>query len=173
MKKLLAVALLCVCLLGLTAFQTADRQHFVRARLTGYGENKPISTVATGELTAQISADESTITYTLTYRNIEGGTALFSHIHFGQWWTNGGVIAFLCGGGGKPDCPSPSGTATGTIVASDIIGPADQGIEAGEFAEALRAIRSGATYANVHSTTYPGGEIRGQIKPRLTLLFGR
>ena len=36
-----------------------------------------------------------------------------------------------------------------------------------------RAIRSGATYANVHSTTYPGGEIRGQIKPGLTLLFGR
>jgi hypothetical protein len=27
----------------------------------------------------------------------------------------------------------------------------------------LDAIRAGAAYANVHTSTYPGGEIRGQI----------
>ena len=52
---------------------------------------------------------------------------------------------------------------TGTLEADDVIGPADQGIAAGEFSELVAAIRAGATYANVHSTKYPGGEIRAQL----------
>ena len=72
--------------------------------------------------------------------------------------------AFLCGGGGKPACPATGGTVTGAIRAADGIGPAGQGIAAGEFAELVRAMRAGKTYANVHtSPTYAGGEIRGQI----------
>ena len=38
-----------------------------------------------------------------------------------------------------------------------------QGILAGEFDELVEAIRAGATYANVHSTEFPPGEIRDQI----------
>ena len=45
-----------------------------------------------------------------------------------------------------------------------MIGPAGQGVEAGSFAELVRAIRAGYTYVNVHTTRWPGGEIRGQIK---------
>ena len=172
-RPLLTVALLGMCLFVFTGFQVTGQPETVNAKLSGFLSNNPISTAAKSNFTAQISSDNSMITYTLTYSNIEGVSASASHIHFGQWWANGGVIAYLCGGGGKPDCPSTSGTVTGTIVASDIIGPAEQGIEAGELAEALTAIRSGVTYVNIHSTTFPGGEIRGQIRPRLGLLFGR
>ena len=80
---------------------------------------------------------------------------------------NGGVSAFFCGGGGKPACPTPSGTVTGVIVPADIVGPAAQGINPGEptaFDELVRAIRSGFAYANVHTTRWPGGEIRGQLR---------
>ena len=91
-----------------------------------------------------------------------GGSVLFAHIHFGARGVNGGVIAFLCGGGSKPACP-PSGTVSGTIVAADIVGPNAQGIETGSFDEAVRAIRAGAVYANVHTTRWSGGEIRGQV----------
>ena len=44
--------------------------------------------------------------------------------------------------------------------------PAAQGIAAGEFNELVAAIRAGATYANVHSTKYEGGEIRAQLDSR-------
>jgi hypothetical protein len=44
-----------------------------------------------------------------------------------------------------------------------VIGPAGQGIAAGEFEEILRAMRSGVTYVNDHTDKHPGGEIRGLI----------
>ena len=66
------------------------------------------------------------------------------------------------GGGGKPACPA-NGTVTGTVTAADVIGPG-RGIDPGEFGELIRAMRNGATYANVHSPTYQPGEIRGNIR---------
>jgi hypothetical protein len=141
-----------------------DGDNRFRARLSGYEEVPAISSTGTGTLTLQIQGE--TIAYTLNYSAIEGGAALASHIHFGQRSVNGGVIAFLCGGGGKPACTTPSGSFTGTITAADVIGPSGQGIEAGSFAEVVRALRAGFVYVNVHSTRWPGGEIRGQLSDR-------
>ena len=38
-----------------------------------------------------------------------------------------------------------------------------QGLEDGEVDELIRAIRAGATYVNLHTGGFPGGEIRAQI----------
>jgi hypothetical protein len=147
---------------GSFALAKNDRGGKARATLTGYEETPSVSTVAKGRFRAEIDGDS--IDYRLSYTGIEGGTALFAHIHFGQRHTAGGVSAFLCGGGDKPACPTPGGTVEGTIDAADVIGPAGQGILAGQLNELVRAIRAGATYVNVHSTTFPAGEIRGQVK---------
>jgi hypothetical protein len=32
--------------------------------------------------------------------------------------------------------------------------------------EVLRAMRAGTSYANIHTTRWPGGEIRGQINAK-------
>ena len=45
-----------------------------------------------------------------------------------------------------------------------MIGPTGQGIDPGQYGELLRAIRAGATYANVHSSKYRGGEVRAQLE---------
>jgi hypothetical protein len=139
--------------------------------LTGYQETTgpgPISTTGTGSFEARLDGD--VITFRLTYSNLDnltpGGVVTQAHIHFGQRSVAGGVIAFLCGGGGKPACPASPATVTGTIAPADVIGPAGQGVEAGSFDEAVRAIRAGAVYANVHTTRWPGGEIRGQVNER-------
>ena len=60
-------------------------------------------------------------------------------------------------------CPT-SGTVTGDVDASDVVGPAGQGIEAGAFGELIKAMRAGHAYVNVHSVKFPGGEIRAQIR---------
>jgi hypothetical protein len=133
------------------------------ANLTGYEEVPSISTAGNGRFTAQVDRGGTQIRYTLTYRDLEGGATSAAHIHFAQRGVNGDVSAFLCGGGTKPPCP-PSGSVSGVIVASDVIGPANKGIAPGEIDELIRAMRAGATYVNVHTTpTYPTGEIRGQI----------
>jgi len=168
---LLAIAVLAAGLLVASLAGAAGGKKNLKADdLTGYQENPDVSTAATGSFTATIDDDAQTITYELSYSGIEGGTVSASHIHFGKRAVNGGVSAFLCSGGDKPACPATAGTVTGVIDAADVIGPAGQGIGAGEFDELVAAMRAGHTYVNVHSTgadpAWPGGEIRAQINDR-------
>ena len=173
MRKLLFAAVAGASLLAalmagsLAVAKSGNGSSNARAHLNGYNEVPgSISTVARGEFRAKINKQANTIDYRLTYSGIEGGTATQAHIHFGQRHTApaGNVSAFLCGGGGEAPCPPTAGTVTGTITAAEVVGPAGQGIAPGQMDELIRAMRAGATYANVHSTTYGGGEIRGQIK---------
>ena len=135
-----------------------------KADLIGHEEVPAVSSTGSGELRMKIYEDSQVIEYEISYANLEGTTTTASHIHLGQKSVNGGVIAFFCGGGGKPACTPTSGTFSGTIVPADVVGPAAQGIAAGEWDEVVRAIRAGMVYANVHTNKHPGGEIRGQIK---------
>jgi hypothetical protein len=132
-----------------------------------------VITDATGTFTATIN-DDATLTYTLTYKNLSTPVTQ-SHIHIGATKINGGVSIFLCtnlgnGPAGTPACPNDatnSGTVSRTVSAADVVGgAANQGVPAGDFKDVLRAIASHVTYANVHTTAHPGGEIRGQIRQR-------
>lgn len=133
-----------------------------RARLTGFQEVPAVSSPGRGTFRAQLNRAESMLDFELTYLGLEGATA--AHIHLGQPDVAGGVIVFLCGGGGRPSCPPSAGTVTGVLVAADVIGPASQGIAAGEFDELVTALRGGVTYVNVHTGVFPGGVIRGDIR---------
>ena len=164
MKRLFPVVL-AVVLVGLSAVAPrADRGDIIlTARLLGGHEVPPVNSAATGSFRAAIHTD-GTIDFTLTYANLST-TPLFSHIHFGQFNVAGGVMIFLCGGGGQPACPTTtSGTVTGTITAANVTGPTAQGVNPGDLASALRiVVEQGEGYANLHSTKFPAGEIRGQV----------
>jgi len=134
----------------------------LRANLNGPTEIPFNNSRGTGKFTATMT--DTAITFTLTYENLSGNP-LFSHIHIGQKFANGGVSIFLCGGGGKPPCPAAtSGTVTGTLVAADVLGPTNQNFQPGDLASVVRAIQLGQAYANIHTPNSPAGEIRGQIK---------
>ena len=139
-----------------------NRNRF-KARLHGFNEVPAVSSTGSGEFTARIHRDALAVDWKLRYEGLEGTVTTASHIHFGQKDVNGGVAVFFCGGGGRPACTNPSGTFSGTLTAADVIGPAGQGIAAGEVSELIAAIRAGRTYANVHTNKHPGGEIRGQV----------
>jgi CHRD domain len=164
MKRLLmTVPLALLALWALSGSTLADdSSNTTRARLSGFQEVPPKLTDGHGTLTLRLHA--TSIDYTLTYSDLTSSPALFAHIHFAQRGVNGAVVAFLCGGGGKPACPDSGGTVTGTITAADVLGVADQNVAAGDFPGLLRIVRSGDAYANVHTVKFPAGEIRGQIR---------
>lgn len=149
--------------LALTVAAPAALAETIHARLDGTQEVPSTMSEGEGEFRAFVNDREGTIDYELTYGGLDGD-ATASHIHVGQPGANGGVSAFLCGGGGKPACPPAGGTVSGRITAADVVGPVAQRVPAGDFERLVRAIRERVTYVNVHTTLVPGGEIRGAIK---------
>jgi hypothetical protein len=141
-----------------------NQRNTFHARLIGYNEVPAVSTAASGQFRARIDPGDQEISYRLQYSGLEA-PVLFAHIHLGQKDVNGGVSAFLCGGGGTDPCPQ-EGEVEGVIEPADVVGPEGQGIAPGEFDELVRAMRAGVTYANVHSEMFPGGEIRGRLGRR-------
>jgi hypothetical protein len=143
--------------------------------LTGYEEVPAISTEGNGEFRARIDRRDEKIFYRLSYEDLEGDV-LQAHIHFAQRAVNGAIVAFLCSNlpnppANTPACPPSPGTVEDVIEPEDVrdtttVTPptGGQGIEAGAFDELVAAMRAGVTYANVHSSKWPGGEIRGQLE---------
>jgi hypothetical protein len=156
----LTVAALTLALIATVAL--GDDQSRARAKLSGYQEVPTLSSSGNGEFIATIDDANQQINYTLTFGGFATAVQV-AHIHLGQRATNGNVSAFLCGGGGQAACPPGGGTVTGTIGASNVLGPAAQGIARGDWSALAAAIRAGVAYANVHTIAFPAGEIRGQI----------
>jgi hypothetical protein len=137
-----------------------------------------VSTTGSGTFHATINREETEINYELTFKDLEGDVRQ-SHIHIGWPQNSGGIVLWLCDSAAFPS-PRPNtpectandplnkraGSATGTLTAADVQPLAVNGIAAQEFAEVVRLIRAGRTYANVHSDTFPPGEIRSQLDNR-------
>jgi hypothetical protein len=174
---LAAVVLGGVLLVASIAVAGGGKKNLKSDDLSGYQENPDVSTVATGEFRVELDDAARTLTYELEYSGLEGNV-LQAHIHFGKRAVNGGVTVFLCGTAtnpgpaGTPPCPTPGGTVSRTVPASQILAPSTgspavpQGIEAGNYEELAAALRAGHAYANVHSSKWPGGEIRAQINDK-------
>jgi hypothetical protein len=178
MKKLgfltaASIGLLAVLAIGSYAVAGGGADKVKADAMTGYLEGAPggpVSSVATGAFEAAIDDEAREIHFTLSYSGLEGDVRQ-AHIHFGQRSVNGGISIWLCetaanprpvGSPDVPDCPQ-SGTVEATVGADHVVGPTAQGIASGEFEEIVAAIRAGRAYANVHSSKFPGGEVRGQI----------
>ena len=164
LSAVVTVAVVGAAGLGIRAFADhRDHNITLRAELRGLNEVPPTTSPGRATLRATLDEDAQTITFTLDYRDLTTNPSA-AHIHFGQTKVNGGVMVFFCGGGGKPACPAAtSGTVTGTIAAADVVGPAAQGVTAGDFADVARAISTGNSYANMHGANFPGGEVRGRV----------
>jgi hypothetical protein len=154
------------------------------AALSGAGERNAAgavpaaaaSTPGSGTAVLTVSDDQTQITYELTYSGLTGVQQ--AHIHVGGPNDNGPIILFLCANGTfksaapaaapPPDCPTGSGTVSGTLTAVNLIPrpatPVVTGVTPAinNFADAVEEIVNGDTYTNVHTAVNTGGEIRGQ-----------
>lgn len=147
--------------------QPQGRGATIHAALDGIQEVPSVSTPGHGSFLARIDERAGTIAYTLRYADMRAPVTQ-AHLHFGERRTNGGVVVFLCSNledppPGTQECPLAPAEITGTITTADVLAIEDQGIDAGDFAALLAAIRAGAIYVNVHSQMFPPGEIRGQL----------
>lgn len=164
----------------------ADAAEF-SARLNGFEElgSLPSATAfptgailsdGTGTASLTLNNKGGTIDYSLTYSNVGTtppgtGTVTQAHIHFGKARDAGGILVFFCtnlpftGTGPTPQpCPTNGGTVTGTFTGPNVQAIAGQNVQAGDFDALVDAIVSNTAYANVHTTAFGAGEIRGQCR---------
>jgi CHRD domain len=169
----LIAALICVLATPVLA-QSGDTTERAAGGMTGYQETPAaVNSPGSGEFFIHVHPDRTALDYELRYRGLTGVTQ--SHIHFGRSGVAGSIVLYLCSNltppAGVPApqaCPATEAVLTGTLSAANIVAQTAQGIAAGDagFAAVLKAIQDGSTYANVHTSGFPGGEIRGGIQAR-------
>ena len=127
------------------------------ASLKGRNEVPPVQSDAAGHVSIKINKDETEIHYKITAANIENVRA--SHFHVAPMGSNGGVVAFLYSNPNQPSGPQNGVLAEGVITAGDLI----NSMLGQPLSNLIDEIRAGNVYVNVHTSLYPGGEIRGQL----------
>ena len=161
-RKALALASAGALCAGLGLISTGcdkgtDGMEVFEATLSPANEVPVRSTAANGRV--QYIFDGTTVTYTIEVDDIVNVVA--AHIHSGAAGVNGPIRVFFFGGGS----PNPGGPVTftdkgilvqGTFTAANVTGVS--------FSELLNQMRNGQCYTNVHTSQFPGGEMRGQIQ---------
>ena len=134
--------------------------HHSVAPLSGDEEVPPVDTRAVGNAIFWLSDDGTALRYRLVTSRMQDITQ--SHIHIAPRGVNGPVVVFLFGlvAAGQDNAGI---LAEGTITAANLIARPAIGFGA-TMPELVAAMRNGNAYVNVHTTSWPGGEIRGQIK---------
>lgn len=103
-----------------------------------------VTTTATGTLSGTYNKDNNTLTYTVNWTGLTGGNPTAAHFH----------------GAADPGVAAPvlitftnfPATASGTYSNSAVLNDAQE-----------TDLMNGLWYYNIHNSTYPAGEIRGQV----------
>jgi len=177
-RNLWAGFALAACMFVVSSVPAHAQEYFAKfsgfQEVGGLGAGETGAILSPGEATLKFTLDKTaeTLTYTLTYSFPSSTTVTQSHIHFGKEHVAGNVVVYFCVGDGTappagisvPACPAFEGTVTGVITPSDVTSKAAaQNIPAGDFAGLVSILESDTAYANIHTTAFPSGEIRGQI----------
>lgn len=158
-----------VALIGLVALaapsfaQTSFTATLNAAQVVG-GTASP----ATGTATLTLNAAQDTLTYSITLTGLDldglqtpadpSDNVTNFHFHAAAVGVNGPVVFGLIAPGHDPDdlAINPvAGTVSGAWENTDVNPLSGQ----------LANLLAGGLYLNVHTTTYPGGAIRGQVLP--------
>src|SRR2546426_10347183 len=160
MRTSTVLAVLAAVVGGVACNSTTGLQTNFEAALTGLYE-VPAVPSSTGAGSATITVNGLTINYTLTITAATASNYTASHIHTGAAGISGPAQVFLCGGGTAPACPTGQGTVTSSFTATSgsqvLLGGAVT------YDSLVTAVRNRATYVNLHTVNYSGGEIRGQL----------
>jgi hypothetical protein len=129
--------------------------------MTGANEVPPVPSAATGTVSLTLSG--TSVSYTISASGLSGNTT-GAHIHvISAAGTGPVVVNFLA----ITPAPSPSTTfsVSGSFTAANITNPTSPPLNPAVVTldDLIAAIRAGTAYANIHTATNPGGEIRGTL----------
>lgn len=123
-----------------------------QANLAGVNEVPPVESVGSGSVVVSLNGNELIVTG--SFENLASDFTA-SHIHIAPVGENGPVVVPLA-------VDASDDMRSGSYSLED--NTYDLDAMAGVDADAVvAAIEGGTAYVNVHSTAYPGGELRGQI----------
>lgn len=159
MKRALHIGAALVAALFVAA-TAASAQVVVATATLGSGDETPIL-LSGAAGSAEVAVDTLAKEFAVTLRvfNIPTTTTA-GHIHVGAKGIAGPVVIDFPGIGGR----------LGDFVTSFRVGEAafrpNPAIGINSIEDVIQAMANGNAYVNIHTTTYPAGEIRGQLVPR-------
>ena len=124
-----------------------------QAQLRGENEVPPRVTAASGA--CGFSQEGGTVYYSIETHGLT--TITGAHVHSGAPGVNGPIrVGFFFSSAATPTRSVSDGVILeGSFTAANVTGVT--------FDQLLEQMRTGAAYCNVHSPTFPGGEIRGPV----------
>ena len=160
--------LICFALTMLLASEVQSAPITFTATLNGAQANAGTGTgsPATGAAILNLNDAGDTLTYSITLVGLDldgtqtpmdsGDNVTAMHFHFAPPGTNGGVVFGLI---------SPNHDVDDLVIdpgAGTLVG-AWENTDVNPLSAQLANLNAGNLYLNVHTTTFPGGEIRGQV----------
>lgn len=143
-KTALLTGLLAASLAGCGQMRPSSKVDIYEASLSGGQQVPPVATPGNGMAEVQLNTTTNTITWKVSYSDLTG-PATGAHIHgpatMGQ---NGGIVVPF----------------TGNLNAQPLTG--EHRLAPAQVAQ----LANGQWYVNIHTARHPGGEIRGQLRPR-------
>ena len=172
-RRLVTGATVAAALLVLPSAHASAQEFF--AKFSGFLElgalnNETGAILSEGKATLNLTLDKSahSLAFKLTFSGLSAPVTQ-AHIHFGKIHVPGNIMVFFCsnlgnGPAGTQACPASGGTVTGTITAANVLAIPGQNVTAGDFDALTDALTSNTAYGNIHTTKFPAGEIRGEIR---------
>jgi CHRD domain/PEP-CTERM motif len=168
MKKRISFLGLLLTVLMFSAVARAD-QLVLTTTLTGSQEVPPTGSAGIGSALVTLDTVTNLLTVNVSFAGL-GSPTIASHIHCCAPPGTNALVATTV-----PTFPGfPLGVTTGTylmtfdLTAASTYNPAfitaHGGTVAGAMAAFIAGLESGQTYLNIHTTQFPGGEIRGQLE---------
>ncbi len=160
-RTLNVVGLFVLLVMGISGLAYADHQEF-EAKLSGAQEVTEVVTPGKGRIEAKFQNAFKSVRVDVTINELVG-TVTGAHFHCARPGENGPVVFGLM-------APGPLALDGNKIVGrlrnadfngGDCVGPVGRPVN--NIAALAFAMRDGLIYLNIHTSSVPSGEIRGQI----------
>lgn len=139
-----AILALALALAGCGQMRPSQKVDIYEAALSGAQEVPPVASSGTGQAEVQLDAQTNVLKWKVTYSGLTGPVS-GAHIH------------------------GPAGPGQNAGIAVGFSGNLNVQPIQGETKltpQQADQLASGQWYVNLHTPTYPAGEIRGQLRPR-------